>query len=156
MLTVISVIPQSEVPAKFLQETGDKCSENSANIFWRFSSFNFQGKWPREISRKVCDIYHSAPSQVLSLLQLWRWGPDRGGPILSQVMEFLRGGPFVSSVNTTLSQLKSCNPVAQSPNSNKLVRSSRRTDSARIFPHGGTNLSANSWANFRTNIPGQF
>ena len=37
-----------------------------------------------------------------------------------------------------------------------LVRASCRTNSVRIFPHGGTNFGANSCANFRTNISGPF
>ena len=37
-----------------------------------------------------------------------------------------------------------------------LVRSSCRTNSARIFPHGGTTFGANSCSNFRTNISGPF
>ena len=33
-------------------------------IFRRFSSFNFQGKWAQKISRKILDIFHSAPNKV--------------------------------------------------------------------------------------------
>ena len=58
------VFPQSKVLVKFVHETGEKRSE----------SFNFQGKCPQEISRKILDIFHTAPNKVLSLLQLWEVG----------------------------------------------------------------------------------
>ena len=54
----VPAIPQSEVLAKFFEEIGEKCGE----IFRRFSSFNFQGKWPQNISRKILDIFHGAPN----------------------------------------------------------------------------------------------
>ena len=39
-----------------------KMRRNFGEIFRRFSSFNFQGKWPQKISRKILDIFHGAPN----------------------------------------------------------------------------------------------
>ena len=44
----VPAIPQSEVLANFFQEIGEKCGE----ILAKFSSFNFQGKWPQKIHEK--------------------------------------------------------------------------------------------------------
>ena len=39
-----------------------KMRRNFGEIFRRFSSFNFQGKWPQKISWKILDIFHGAPN----------------------------------------------------------------------------------------------
>ena len=53
-LVFLHVVPQKEVLVIFLQETGEKCGE--------FSSFNFQGTWPQNFSRKILDMFYSAPN----------------------------------------------------------------------------------------------
>ena len=62
--------PQGGVLGKFLQETGEKCGEMFLFLFCRFSSTDFQGKWPQEIIQKNLNIFHSAPNEVLSVMLL--------------------------------------------------------------------------------------
>ena len=51
-----------------------KMRRNFGEFFCRFSSCNFQGKWPQKNSRKIIDIFHTVPNRVFSLLQLWGLG----------------------------------------------------------------------------------
>ena len=87
---IVPAIPQSEVLAKFLQEIG----EHFGAFCRRFSSFNFQGKWPQKtFTKKIHDIFHIAPNIFFSLLQLWGLG---GAP-----PEFIqRDGPKTVSEST--------------------------------------------------------
>ena len=63
------MIPQSKVPANFLQKIGERCGEFLEEIL-----ADFRPSISRENDRKKFHA-HSAPNKVLSSLQLW----ERGG-----------------------------------------------------------------------------
>ena len=77
--------PQSEVLAKYLQDIAKRRGDiltNFSRRFWRLFFADFRPSISREngsknISRKLLDIFHSAPNKVLSLVHLWELG---GGP----------------------------------------------------------------------------
>ena len=91
---VIPAVPQSEIWVKCLasqsRKAGEKCGEIFGEMFHhRFSSFNFQGKSPREISHKF--LHTSGPQIPQGLNQnsftaiLWELGAPKkkGGTCLS-------------------------------------------------------------------------
>ena len=71
----------------------------------RFSSFNFQGKWPQEISQKHLDIFHSAPNKVLSLLQLWGVEGPREGGFAGRLRRHFACGAWTNKTRTTKSDV---------------------------------------------------
>ena len=77
-LSLVPAIPQSEVLAIFLEEIGEKCGEILAKMFCRFLSCNFQAEWPQKNSRRILDIFHSAPNKVFFFFTAATLGA--GGP----------------------------------------------------------------------------
>ena len=60
--------PESEIQAKFFADAGEKRSEILAKNFADFYPlpFNFQEKWPQEISQKILHIFHKGRNKILS------------------------------------------------------------------------------------------
>ena len=90
-------------PGKSLQGTGEKTRRKSGETFCRFSSTDFQGKWPQEISRKILDIVHTAPNNWRAFRQgssLEPFSGDQmGGPKWGFDRTFVRSGPTIALQN---------------------------------------------------------
>ena len=52
--------PPERSSCEIFRRARRKMRRNFGEIFRRFSSFNFQGKWPQKNSRKILDIFHGA------------------------------------------------------------------------------------------------
>ena len=69
--------PPERSSGEICARDGRKVRRTFGENICRFSSFNFQAKWPQDISRTILDTFHSAPNEVLSLLKLWEVGARR-------------------------------------------------------------------------------
>ena len=58
--SLMPTIPQTEVLAISLKETGEKCGKILAQMLSSVSCLNFQRKWWQEILRKMLDLFHNA------------------------------------------------------------------------------------------------
>ena len=59
-------MPESEIQATSFRRYGRKTQRNFGEKILRFSPFNFQEKWPEEISREILHIFHEGRNKILS------------------------------------------------------------------------------------------
>ena len=90
--------PESDILANFFADVGEKMCRKCGESLRRFSSFNFQEKWPQEVSRNVFHEQHEPVNKILS--------PQNSGSWTAQHAPTLRGSTRVTCYNDTNAALE--------------------------------------------------
>ena len=69
--------PESEKQEKMFRRQRQKMRRTFCETFRRFSSINFQGKWPQAIAQRIFHTFPTVPKKLLSLLRLWELGGSK-------------------------------------------------------------------------------